>query len=180
MSIRYRFSPYDPIGLSSVFPTFPFQLLSFFFLWIIAGIAIGLTWIVYFPCKRATLNPRNERFRNHDLRRLLSNLFALSPCFSKIRRKLFKTKLCVLYQRGRCSRRSCSFAHGDADLRGVSGSYGERIVLIGYDTSFPFLFKSEDTVSPPFETGKKAVLLFYIMFLILFFVMVKEAIEMVT
>ncbi|KAK8616381.1 hypothetical protein V6N13_017933 [Hibiscus sabdariffa] len=94
-------------------------------------IAIGLTWIVYFPCKRATLNPRNERFRNHDLRRLLSNLFALSPCFSKIRRKLFKTKLCVLYQRGRCSRRSCSFAHGDADLRGVSGSYGERIVLIG-------------------------------------------------
>ncbi|KAE8672721.1 Zinc finger C-x8-C-x5-C-x3-H type family protein [Hibiscus syriacus] len=40
--------------------------------------------------------------------------------------KLFKTKLCVLYQRGRCSRQSCSFAHGDADLRGVSGSYGGK------------------------------------------------------
>ncbi|GMI74768.1 hypothetical protein like AT3G21810 [Hibiscus trionum] len=40
--------------------------------------------------------------------------------------KLFKTKLCVLYQRGRCSRQRCSFAHGDADLRGFSGSYGGK------------------------------------------------------
>lgn len=40
-----------------------------------------------------------------------------------VERKLFKTKLCVLYQKGRCSRNSCSFAHGNSELRGVSGSY---------------------------------------------------------
>ncbi|KAM2060285.1 hypothetical protein ACFX1T_045496 [Malus domestica] len=36
-------------------------------------------------------------------------------------RKLFKTKLCVLYQRGRCARQSCSFAHGEVELRRFSG-----------------------------------------------------------
>ncbi|KAK9007937.1 hypothetical protein V6N11_074847 [Hibiscus sabdariffa] len=44
--------------------------------------------------------------------------------------KLFKTKLCVLYQRGHCSRQSCSFAHGDADLRGFSGSYSADLFLV--------------------------------------------------
>ncbi|KAK7257521.1 hypothetical protein RIF29_31553 [Crotalaria pallida] len=29
----------------------------------------------------------------------------------------FKTRLCVLYQRGRCNRNNCSFAHGNAELR---------------------------------------------------------------
>ncbi|KAK6134893.1 hypothetical protein DH2020_031377 [Rehmannia glutinosa] len=35
-----------------------------------------------------------------------------------VERKLYKTKLCVLYQRGRCSRQYCNFAHGSAELRG--------------------------------------------------------------
>ncbi|XP_031486429.1 zinc finger CCCH domain-containing protein 13 [Nymphaea colorata] len=41
-------------------------------------------------------------------------------------RKLFKTKLCILYQRGRCPRQSCTFAHGEAELRRFSVAGGRR------------------------------------------------------
>ncbi|KAL9232069.1 hypothetical protein vseg_007215 [Gypsophila vaccaria] len=38
----------------------------------------------------------------------------------------FKTRLCVLYQRGRCERQTCTFAHGNGELRQFSGSFAER------------------------------------------------------
>ncbi|CAN6458005.1 unnamed protein product [Victoria cruziana] len=41
-------------------------------------------------------------------------------------RKLFKTKLCILFQRGRCPRQSCTFAHGEAELRRFSVAGGRR------------------------------------------------------
>ncbi|KAG6478567.1 hypothetical protein ZIOFF_062010 [Zingiber officinale] len=41
-------------------------------------------------------------------------------------RKLYKTKLCLLFQRGRCPRQSCNFAHGEAELRRFSGSFSGR------------------------------------------------------
>ncbi|XP_026392485.1 zinc finger CCCH domain-containing protein 13-like isoform X2 [Papaver somniferum] len=38
--------------------------------------------------------------------------------------KHFKTKICVLFQRGHCSRQNCSFAHGNEELRRFSsGSF---------------------------------------------------------
>ncbi|KAJ8490344.1 hypothetical protein OPV22_012065 [Ensete ventricosum] len=43
-----------------------------------------------------------------------------------IRRKLYKTKLCTLFQRGRCPRHSCNFAHGEAELRRFGGSFNGR------------------------------------------------------
>ncbi|CAI9772725.1 unnamed protein product [Fraxinus pennsylvanica] len=34
-----------------------------------------------------------------------------------VEKKLFKTKLCLLYQKGRCNRQYCNYAHGYAELR---------------------------------------------------------------
>ncbi|XP_055800636.1 zinc finger CCCH domain-containing protein 13 isoform X2 [Solanum dulcamara] len=50
-----------------------------------------------------------------------------------VERKLYKTKLCMLYQRGRCHRQTCSFAHGNAELRRFSDSGGERRDFRGRD-----------------------------------------------
>ncbi|EEF46680.1 zinc finger CCCH domain-containing protein 13 isoform X2 [Ricinus communis] len=40
--------------------------------------------------------------------------------------KLFKTRLCALYQKGHCHRHNCSFAHGNADLRQSFASYNDK------------------------------------------------------
>ncbi|KAG8387000.1 hypothetical protein BUALT_Bualt03G0207000 [Buddleja alternifolia] len=68
--------------------------------------------------------------------------------------KLYKTRLCMLYQRGRCSRQSCHFAHGDADLRrsfnGRQEHHGGRDLRDRLDRMRSPLRKS----SPGREDGK--------------------------
>jgi hypothetical protein len=45
-------------------------------------------------------------------------------------RDLYKTKMCSLYiQRGYCPRQSCSFAHGESELRKVPGEALELTFL---------------------------------------------------
>lgn len=46
-------------------------------------------------------------------------------------RKQFKTKLCALYQNGRCNRQNCSFAHGNIELRRFSSNYNGKRDYLG-------------------------------------------------
>ena len=41
-------------------------------------------------------------------------------------RKLYKTNLCILFQQGHCARQSCSFVHGEGELRRFAGSVNVR------------------------------------------------------
>ncbi|CAH9076626.1 unnamed protein product [Cuscuta epithymum] len=50
-----------------------------------------------------------------------------------VERMVYKTKLCVLYQKGHCHRQSCNFAHGDAERRRFSGSFDGRRDRRGHD-----------------------------------------------
>ncbi|XP_019453760.1 PREDICTED: zinc finger CCCH domain-containing protein 13 isoform X1 [Lupinus angustifolius] len=50
-----------------------------------------------------------------------------------VERKQFKTRLCVLYQKGRCNRNNCSFAHGNVELRRFSASSSGRREYSGND-----------------------------------------------
>ncbi|VFQ94304.1 unnamed protein product [Cuscuta campestris] len=50
-----------------------------------------------------------------------------------VERKVYKTKLCVLYQKGHCHRHSCNFAHGDAERRRFSGPLEGRRDYRGRD-----------------------------------------------
>lgn len=55
-------------------------------------------------------------------------------------RNLFKTRLCVLYKRGRCNRPSCSFAHGEAELRRFGSSVPGNIgILLLFSLLFTIL-----------------------------------------
>ncbi|XP_026409167.1 zinc finger CCCH domain-containing protein 13-like isoform X1 [Papaver somniferum] len=48
--------------------------------------------------------------------------------------KHFKTKICVLFQRGHCSRQNCSFAHGNEELRRFSsGPFNDEQEYRGND-----------------------------------------------